>query len=257
MPVVDSRLNMIGCRICFMFRPTNKQHRRSTQHHYKHNTARPIRDMLGTASFTNFSTLPAELRLLVWEEALRSPTAAILDCGETRGLSLRVVGTNIDLIGQSCKEARRQMQQMCCELMPRRRGLVLISNFHWFIPQHTMFCLTDFESTNAFLELFVLDQLLRVKYVALAWTRFDQLARMCMAVAKKCPALNKVFIVRCENESFQSTTCCALQKNAHLSFGVMNGPSLSNDMVIDTDYFGALLLEYFGTTPPTLHFMSN
>lgn len=42
-----------------------------------------------------------------------------------------------------------------------------------------MFCLADIESTNAFLELYGLDQLLGVKHVALAWTRFDRLARMC------------------------------------------------------------------------------
>jgi hypothetical protein len=201
-----------------------------------------------TASFSQFSALPAELRLLIWEEALRVPTAAILDCEahrKTRSLSLRRFGINPYLIGHSCKEAQRQMQQLCRALVPRLHSAVSSSSVQWFVTQHTMFCLADIESTKAFLELLGPDQLLGVKHVALAWTRFDQLARMCMAVAKMRPALDRLFIVRCEENPFETTAGLALQKNLDLSFGVMNGNTLANDTGIDADYFGALLLGYF------------
>lgn len=88
--------------------------------------------MPAAASFTHFSALPAELRLLIWEEALRAPTAVIYGYTEhrnARNLSLRTIGNNAELIGRSCKEANRQMREICRKFK-LDTTLVLRSNFH-------------------------------------------------------------------------------------------------------------------------------
>lgn len=104
-------------------------------------------------------------------------------------------------------------------------------------------------------------QLFQIKHVAVAWQRYDKLARMCMVLAKTCPALERLFVVRSKEDPFQDVSCPpALQKNLDLAFGVMNGCAMENDRGIDAGYFGAELSEYLtvrGLVPPRMHFMSQ
>ena len=201
--------------------------------------------------------------MLIWEEALRLPTAPIIEHDAQSGirtLPTRAVDTDASVIGWSCVEARRQMQQLCRKLTPVSHSLVSASSTYWYIPQSTMFCLADLDSAMLFLELYDTEQLLEIKYIALAWTRFDSLARMCMAVAKMCPTLDTMFIVRCELNPFSTTTASAeLQKSLDVCFGVMQGHTntLLADAAVDTNHFRSLLVEYFDSSAPKMHFLSQ
>jgi hypothetical protein len=221
--------------------------------------------MSAADSFTSFPAIPLELRLQIWGEALsvRTVWAAIRNCAsdcDPTGLdhppfSMAYIGPAPYLAGLSSKEARRLLEQSYVK--PIRGPSARVC---WVDVDQTVIYLGDSSDAMAVMDSFHADDLFRFKHIALVWSQFNSLARVCRRLAITCPALCTVIIHQVETETkpmvngpfFQPLS---LQTAAYYATIPIHARSELGYKKLDTDHLRSLLLEYFGASPPRLHML--
>jgi hypothetical protein len=222
-------------------------------------------NMSAADSFTFFRAMPLELRLQIWGEALsvRSVWAAVRslasDCDPTSvdhpPFSMAYVGPAPYLAGLSSNEARRLLEQAYVKPICGPSAGV-----HWVDMDQTVVYLGDSSDAMAVMDSFHADDLSRFKHVALVWSQFNRLARVCQCLAMTCPALCTIVIHQAEtvakaitNGPFSqslgletATYYATIPTHTRFELGYKK---------LDTDYLRSLLLEYFGASPPRLHML--
>lgn len=214
-------------------------------------------------TFTLFPALPLELRLQIWGEALsvRSVWAATPNIGSDHPtansplFSMAYVGPAPYLAGLSSKEARRLLERTYDK--PIRRPS---AGVYWVNMEKTVVYLGDSSDAIAVLDSFHDDDLSRLKHVAFGWSRFDQLARICQRLATTCPDICTVVVHQLDTndnaaeDGFVSQPLNLEMATYYATIPIHTGPELGYEM-LDTDYLRSILSEYFGTSPPRLHFL--
>ncbi|CZT53420.1 uncharacterized protein RSE6_14970 [Rhynchosporium secalis] len=203
-------------------------------------------------SFTLFGALPPELRLQIWREALsvRTVWAAIRNRA-----SMAYIGSALYLAGLSCKEARRLLEQTYIKPICQ-----LSADVCWVDMNHTVVYLGDFFETMTVIDSFHADDLCRFKHVALRWSQFDRLARVCRRLAATCPALCTIVIHQTEPKAQPGAVSSFSRSLSHktaIDYAIIfshNNSALGYEG-LDTDYLRSLLLAYFGASPPRLHML--
>ncbi|KAI0890253.1 uncharacterized protein GGS22DRAFT_194395 [Annulohypoxylon maeteangense] len=218
--------------------------------------------MSASDRFMKFSALPPELRLQVWAEALSVRTVCAVTrnpAGDHAPIIMAYVGPAPYLAGLSCKEARRVLKQT--HVMFSRGPN---AGVHWVNMDQTVIYLGNRTAAVSVLDGFRSDDLSRFKHVALLWDTFDELARLCMRLAKECPSLCTIIIhevvgatetgVRIRMPRSQPLTLEAALYYA--SILAHTGSELGHKR-LDTNYFRSLLLEYFDASRPRIHLLPS
>jgi hypothetical protein len=162
---------------------------------------------MATNNFTCFPNLPAELRLLIWEEALSVRTVlaasrALIkdgspDSTQPRPLEVTFVGPAPYLVGLSCREARRVMEKSYVQLASLRGGP---SADHWVDLGKTVIFLGSCEHLLDVLSGFRADEVAQFKHLALNWhwaSRIRGVERACReGLPGLCPALETLIVNR-------------------------------------------------------------
>jgi hypothetical protein len=209
--------------------------------------------------------MPLELRLHIWGEALsvRSVWAAVRnlasDCDPTGvdhpPFSMAYVGPAPYLAGLSSKEARRLLEQIYVKPI---RGPS--AGVYWVDMDQTVVYLGDSSDAMEIMDSFHANDLSRFKHVALVWSQFNRLARVCQRLARTCPALCTIVIHQVETEAKAIVNSpfsqpLSLETATYYATIPIHIRSELGYKKLDTDYLRSLLLEYFGASPPRLHML--
>jgi hypothetical protein len=224
--------------------------------------------MSAVDSFIYFPALPPELRLQIWTQALsvRSVWAAVRNDTADRDLNasnlpltMAYVGAAPYLVGLSCREARRLLEQLYEGPIRGPFSGLTPSRSYWVDLDTTVVYLGDFFDMTTVLDSFGADKLSKLKHVALPWYQFGNLARACQHLTTLCPALRTLIIQRGEVEAATKRpfpqTLSLETATYYATIPEYSGPELGYED-LDVAHFRSLLLEYFGDTPPRLHLLS-
>ena len=136
--------------------------------------------------FTVFSSLPVELRVKIWDEALsvRAFWAVVpqraLGHDLKKSSKLVCIGPAPCLVGATCKEAREIMKSVFGPIRGSN-GRVL-----WADLTRTVIHLGNSADVYASVKLFHEEDLQKFKHVALAWKDFDTLVVLCRRLTRWC-----------------------------------------------------------------------
>ena len=223
-------------------------------------------------SFRRFGSLPPELRLQIWEEALSVPTvwAAIRSHNGDGGLRsparLRFIGPKPYPAGLVCKESLRLREKVfriplggvstVTETLSR-----LILGGYWISLKWTVIYLGDATDAMSVLDDLDAENVSRFKHVAMSnlepvaipSSRFRKLAKVCQHLAASCPVLRTVIIRREERHPGENEVHCeSLSQMADLyaALSEQNQSQTGFGEPYDILHLRALLLEYFRDRPP-------
>ena len=124
----------------------------------------------------------------------------------------------------------------------------------------TIVYLGNSSDAMAVIDSFHADDLSRFKHVALVWSQFNRLARVCQRLATGCPALCTIVIhqVKTEAKAIENgpfSQPLSLKTATYYTTIPIHTRSELGYKQLDTDYLRSLLFEYFGTSPPQLHML--
>ncbi|KAF2241342.1 hypothetical protein BU26DRAFT_176574 [Trematosphaeria pertusa] len=218
-------------------------------------------------NFACFSALPPELRLLVWEHALSVWTVWAAAPNSAAGshltanrlpFTMAFVGPVPYLAGLSCREARRLLERSYVKPVLGPRGTATIGDVYWVDLKKTVVYLGGGFNAIAVLDSFSAGGLSKFEHVGLSWYRFQRLARTCQRLAALCPGIRTVIIQRSESEiATNNSTYKPLSLETAAGFANIaekSGPELGYEQ-LDTHHLRALLLDYFGDSPPMFHLL--
>jgi hypothetical protein len=230
---------------------------------------------IARVGFKRFGSLLPELRLQIWEDALCVPTVWVAirnhdaDCplGENRSpIRMKFIGPEPYLAGLACRESRRLLEQSFGKTICGPTGSATALGAYWVRLDRTVVYLGDATDAMAALASLGVDEVSRFKHVALSnsehvaisWTRFTKLSRVCQRLAASCPALHTIIIQRDEREAGKNEALRGplSQDMADLYAAVseQTGPEIGYEEPC-IPHLRALLLEYFGDRPPNLHLL--
>ncbi|KAK8867358.1 hypothetical protein PGQ11_005936 [Apiospora arundinis] len=168
--------------------------------------------------FSLFRDLPAELRLLIWKEALAIDCvwAAVLAERETEHLDgtrrivrearfrMHFVGPSPHWVGQACHEARETMKLVFGPPFRGPRGPKLIvgdktrsdkeDRYYWINPAATVLVLHSPRHSTRLLRGFARDELARIEHLAVFWAHWATIAAFNMRLRQECPGLRTLII---------------------------------------------------------------
>ena len=217
-------------------------------------------EMSAGNSFIYFPALPLELRLQIWAQALSVRSVWADLTASNLPFTMAYIGAAPYLVGLSCREARRLLEQFYVGPIRGPFNGLTPSRSSWVDLDTTVVYLGAFFATTTVRKTFGADERSKFKHVALPWYQFGNLARTCQHLAMLCPALRTLIIQRGEAQAaterpFPQTL--SLEAAAYYAtIPAYTGPELGCEG-LDVAYFRSLLLEYFGDTPPRLHLLSR
>lgn len=167
--------------------------------------------------FSLFRDLPAELRLLVWKEALAVDCvwAAVVAEPESQHLDgirqivrearfrMQFVGPSPHWVGQACLEAREAMKAVFGPPFRGPRGPKLIvgdetstpgGRYYWINPATTVLVFHSPRHSNRLLREFAPDELARVRHLAVFWSHWATIAAFNMRLREDCPGLRTLIV---------------------------------------------------------------
>lgn len=216
-------------------------------------------------AFTLFSTLPLELRLQIWSEALSFRSVWAVTHNRPSGVdqvgvnypsfSMAHIGPAPYLAGLSSREARRMLEQ--AYIKPIRGP---DSRPQWVNMDQTVVYLGDDFDAISVIDKFHAPDLSRFKHVALAWSQFYWISKACQRLANACPTLYSIIIRLPESDDKAadhrtfSNPLCPLTATYYAKIATYTNSELGYTG-LDTDYFRSLLLEYFHASRPQLHIL--
>lgn len=233
--------------------------------------------IMSPAVFTCFGRLPAELRVMIWEEALSLRTVCAVSCepvvgdqtGETSKYFLDFIGPVPYMAGISCGEAWHIMQRRYVPFTGPgwNPATARPTGVPWVDLDKTVFYLGASSDVPAVLGRFDAREVPRLEHVAMtwAWRSFGRLIKTCRDVATACPALRSIVIItnlsRFEAETGADAApepALSIDLAAHISC-ISATPRVDlrvNDTVVKPDLPWLLSRYVRRDSPPRLHFFS-
>ena len=241
----------------------------------KSQNQRNLKECLPQTHSPALPALPAELRLHIWQNALSvwSVWAAVRSCGShaadcdlsaNRPLFIMTnVGPAPHLVGLFSCEAWRLLKRSF-KPFGGPRGVAESAGACWVDMGRTTVYLGDCSDATLVLDSFAADEVSEFKHVALTLRyfsyQFSILARACQRLANMCPALRTIIVQLDETEpATDGSLFPPMDLETAACFAKIleyTGPELGYKK-LGMPYFRALLLEYFGDTPPRLHLLST
>lgn len=175
----------------------------------------PPNHHMATTTFTCFARLPAELRLLIWEDALSvrialavsvAPPLApelALATNEDLGLVLDWIGPAPYPVGLSCNEARHVMEKSYVQLPAHAAAAAAaisastaLPHPHWFDPDKTIVHLGEWPGMGKVLTRLGADAASRLKHVALVFhpRQLSDFSQVCGELKKHCPDMRTLVV---------------------------------------------------------------
>jgi hypothetical protein len=239
--------------------------------------------MAAREAFTCFPSLPAELRIQIWTEALTvsSVWTAVLnkprnvhDGGplpHRRSISMSCVGPSPHLVGLSCREARDVMERIYKQpLQSSTMEASVRCGVYWIHLEKAVIALVNSQDSLAILDRFGAD-ISRFQHVALVWEEWRTQPQTCVRLATSCPALRTVVIQRMEAKnliwistllrpSIPKADPVVLELDAmtaahYAALAQSESPRLGG-AESDTAMYRESILQYFGESPPMLHILA-
>jgi hypothetical protein len=217
---------------------------------------------MSTDTFTCFPSLPAELRLLIWEEALSVRTVWAVSRAPD-GLTTSFLGPAPYLVGMSCNEARRVMEKTYIRPTGWQGDPVTTQ---WIDPDNTVVYLGDHTEAAGTLDRLDAALVYLFKHVALDWysfhfTQYIDLARVCQRqLPWRCPALETLIVGRVlPDVSLHTSTRLPLGLEVAACYAGL--PAYSGPVrrfrasEISENIFGMPLLKDFNDPAPRLHLL--
>lgn len=215
--------------------------------------------MLSANEFTCFGLLPLELQSQIWREALSNLSICAATPDFTAGppdlrpdgpsLAMSYVGTVPHIAALACTEAWRVFETLYGP--PIRLADARL--FWCKLDAAVVYLGNDFIARGV-LNRFTSNVLCRLRHVALCWTRFDHLAKVCMRLSELCSSLETIVIQRCEVES-AGLKALEPGKAGHYTSLLARTSCEAEDQYSTTTHIRSILLEYFAGAPPTIHIL--
>ncbi|KAH6631049.1 hypothetical protein B0J18DRAFT_119042 [Chaetomium sp. MPI-SDFR-AT-0129] len=239
---------------------------------------------MATSSFHLFPALPPELRFQIWESAFSIPAvwAGILvrptredeiNLKARAFTAMAFVGPAPSLAGMSCQEAWRLLKRFYKK--PIHGPLSLTGekgNAHWVNLSHTVVSFWNPLHIDYVLANLDADTISRFKHVAITWHihQIGPLAEACQRLATVCPDLNTIIIQwwglkalpdgpdrKDAVENRPPPYPLNPETAAHFAeISVYTGHELDCPE-IDTPYIRSQLSQFFGASPPRLHWVTT
>ncbi len=171
---------------------------------------------MATTTFTCFAHLPAELRLMIWEEALSARIALsvtlapalapelALATDEDPGLFLDWVGPAPYLVGLSCNEARRVMEKSFVQLPENAVGaaaaafspLATRPEPQWLDPDKTIVHIGEWPRTGIVLARLGVDAAAKLNHVTMVFhpLHLTDFYPACRELKQHCPGLKTLVV---------------------------------------------------------------
>jgi hypothetical protein len=216
---------------------------------------------MSTDTFTCFASLPAEIRLLIWEEALSERTVWAVSCAPD-GLTTSFLGPAPYLVGLCCNEARRVMEKTYIRPTGWKGDPVTT---HWIDPDNTVIYLGDHTEAANTLDRLDAALVYLFKHVALDWysfhfTHYIDLARVCQRqLPWRCPALETLIVGRVLPNGSLAFTRVPLGLDVAACYARL--PAYTGRVrrfratEISENIFGMPLLKDFNDQAPRLHLL--
>jgi len=158
---------------------------------------------------TTFTSLPAELRLQIWEEALSFPTIwaafpapvfgaeAAAEAGNLPSFTMKIVGvTSASNVGNTCREARYVMERSHTYLKSHRTVSHNSKDISgcWLDLDNTIVFLDNPDAAGQIMQCLTTAELAQFKHVVLLWNRGHQIPIPCkrIGVSKALVHIEKV-----------------------------------------------------------------
>lgn len=221
--------------------------------------------MDSNASFPIFSALPTELRLRVWEEALS--VATVLTATSRNGrreephpsFQVQSIGSAPHAIGLVCKDSRRQLEHSFASASsPGHRGLFRFAGAqYWLDLERTVFFFGQGGEARKLFDGLVNEDVLRPRIIAFRWDHWGMLARLCIAIARRCQNVHTLIIQRSDGDVQPDSSQGSLAAETATRFAKVlehAGPEMQ-DTGLDSNFLRSTLVQYFGDTPPIIHML--
>ncbi|KAK8043168.1 hypothetical protein PG994_013651 [Apiospora phragmitis] len=179
-----------------------------------------------TPGFALFASLPPELRLLIWKEALAvdcvwvaimtEPKTEHLDGTREARFRMRFMGPSPPhLVGQACHEARQTMKAVFGRPFRGPRGPKLImghdeedmlpssdndqqkegrDRYYWVNPATTVLVLPGPRDARRLLDGIAAEELGRVRHLSVFWAHWATVAALTARLRRDCPGLYTLII---------------------------------------------------------------
>lgn len=196
-----------------------------------------------------FSALPGELRLKIWEYALSTRCVVAFVSGPGSGPpqqdDTRLLAQSVDLsiISQSCKEARCVYEKIRCRMMFSGSEELKVPSSMWLECSETVFYLGNGAAMEAVLNLLgsrpVCDH---IEHVAVGWSTYRDLITLCKRIPM-FPQLQTFTILTPAAQGVRPLTSndCEITRLAASLFGHIEESSASE---FDTDYLEAIIKDF-------------